>query len=125
MNERYKAPNSPGQATTVDQSIESAWHLLYRFFWPFQYFQDVNRGNRQQQLLSYQYNRSIRFCLPGFILKWSVLSMLWFAWGSFLDSRLSFTPLVATCFVASCLSLIVVALLSVSWFWLDQFPERF
>jgi hypothetical protein len=121
MDERRKPPSEPSQA----KAIEPVWYVLYRFLWPFQYFRDVTRGDRREQQLNYQHNRAMRFCLPGFMLKWSALSAHWFAWGSFLDSSLSFTLLMAGCFVAGCLALIVVLLLGIDWLWLDRFPERF
>src|ERR1035437_67875 len=120
MNQSRKVPNCLNKANGFSHEIESVWYLLYRFLWPFQYFQDVTHGNHRQQQLSYQHNRSMRFCLPGFMLKWSALSMICFAWGSFLDGQFSFTLLVAACFVAGCLTLIVVVLLSVGWMWLEH-----
>lgn len=121
MDERPPAAREPGQITV----IEPLWSVLYRFLWPFQYFRDVTSGDRRQQQLSYQYNRSMRFCLPGFMLKWSALAAHWFAWGSFLDGTLSFTLLIAGCFVAGTLALIVVVLLGIDWLWLGRFPDRF
>lgn len=121
MDERRTASGEPGQARTS----EPVWHVLYRFLWPFQYFRDVTKGDRRQQELSYRHNRAMRFCLPGFMLKWSALSAHWFAWGSFLDSSLSLTLLMAGCFVAGSLALIVVLLLGIDWLWLERFSDRF
>lgn len=109
----------------IDGDAESVWHLLYRFMWPFQYFRDTTVGDRLQQQSNYRHNRMMRFCLPGFMLKWSALSAHWFAWGSFLDGTLSVTLLVAGCFVAATLALIVVLLLGIDWLWLGRFPDRF
>lgn len=55
------------------------------------------------------------------MFKWSALSAQWFAWGSFLDGTL----LVASCFIAATLALIVVVLLGIDWLWLGRFPDRF
>lgn len=106
-------------------SQESLWHLLYRFLWPFQYFRDAGRGDRLQQQANYRHNRGMRFCLPGFILKWSALSAHWFAWGAFFDSTLSFTLLVAGCFVAATMALIMALILGIDWLWLGRFSDRF
>lgn len=125
MDDGHKKPGDLNEAGELNQRNEPIWHLLYRFLWPFQYFRDVTQGNQRQQQLNYQHNRSMRFCLPGFMLKWSALSAHWFAWGGFLDSTLSFTLLVASCFVAGCLALIVVVLLGIDWLWLDRFSKRF
>ncbi len=118
MDENNKTPAGP---EPFDRETEGVWHLLYRYLWPFQYFRDVTQGDRWQQQSSYQHNRLMRFCLPGFMFKWSALSAQWFAWGSFLDGTL----LVASCFIAATLALIVVVLLGIDWLWLGRFPDRF
>lgn len=125
MREQSKPKSIPNTARTTDPEKESIWRVFYRYLWPFQYFRDVTRGSLGQQSLSYQYNRSMRFCLPGFMLKWSVLAVLWFAWGAALDGQLSFAIPTAACFVACSLSLIVVVIVGVGWLWLDRFSERF
>jgi hypothetical protein len=126
MNEQSKSNDQPNIARTFNLCHESVWRLFYRYLWPFQYFQDVTRGNHRQQRLSYQYNRSMRVYLPGFMAKWSVLAALWFVSGASLDVRLNFAvPIMATCFIACTLSLIVVVLLGIGWLWLDHFSERF
>lgn len=114
-----------GEVERSDGRRETFWHLLYRYLWPFQYFRDATVGDRQQQQSNYRHNRAMRFCLPGFMLKWSVVSAHWFAWGNFLDGALSLTLLVAGCFVAATLALIMVLLLGIDWLWLGHFPERF
>ena len=116
---------APGEVERSDRERETFWRLLYRYLWPFQYFRDATVGDRQQQQSNYRHNRAMRFCLPGFMLKWSVLSVHWFAWGNFLDGALSLTLLVAGCFVAATLALIMVLLLGLDWLWLGHFPERF
>lgn len=118
MDRNEKASREP---EPIDREAESLWHLIYRFIWPFQYFRDVTRGDRWQQQASYRHNRLMRYCLPGFMLKWSALSAHWFAWGSVLDGTL----VVAGCFVAATLTLIVVVVLGIDWLWLSRFPDRF
>lgn len=118
MDRKDEASREPQPA---DRKAEPVWHLLYRFLWPFQYFRDVTRGDRFQQQANYRHNRLMRYCLPGFMLKWSALSVQWFAWGSFLDGTL----LVAGCLIAATLALIMVLLLGIDWLWLSRFPDRF
>ena len=125
MNERLKEPNYLNNTKGFRHEVEPIWHFLYRFLWPFQYFQDVSRGDQRQQQLRYQHNRSMRFCLPGFMLKWLALTVVLFSCGSVLDSQFSLSLLVVTCFVTGGLTLIVVLLLGVGWVWLDHFPSRF
>lgn len=122
MDRKDKAP---GGAEGAVPETEPVWHLLYRFLWPFQYFRDTTVGDRLEQQSNYRHNRLMRFCLPGFMLKWSALSAHWFAWGSFLDGTLSVTLVVAGCFVAATLALIMVLLLGIDWLWLGRFPDRF
>lgn len=116
---------SGSDADEAPSSPESLWYLLYRFLWPFQYFRDAGRGDRLQQQANYRHNQGMRFCLPGFIFKWSALSAHWFAWGAFFDSTLSFTLLVAGCFVAATMALIMALILGIDWLWLGRFPDRF
>ncbi|MFZ5511686.1 MAG: hypothetical protein ACOZCP_16700 [Pseudomonadota bacterium] len=104
---------------------DSLWSLLYRFFWPFQYFRDVTRGTRLERQQNYRYNRAMRIYLPGFMLKWSFLTGLWFGFGGLLDRMMDLTVPAAGCFVTAGGSFVVVVLLGVSWVWLERFPELF
>lgn len=103
---------------------EPLWHLVYRYLWPFQYFRDVGRGDRLQRRQNYRHNRAMRVFLPGFMLKWAALTVLWFAAGGAMD-QLGFTVPAAACFVTGIWTLIMVVLLGVDWLWLGRFPELF
>lgn len=102
---------------------EPLWRLLYRYLWPFQYFRDVSRGTRLERQQNYRHNRSMRGHLPGFALKWSLLSAAWFAAGGWLDQALSLVIPAACCFMTGTGTLVVVIMMIVSWIWLERFPE--
>ena len=63
--------------------------LLYRYFWPFQYFRDVTRGSQLEQVQNYRFNRTMRRYLPGFAVKWCCLSALSFGAGALCETALS------------------------------------
>ena len=65
----------------VLRNVEPFWHLLYRYFWPFPYFRDVNRGLRMERQQNYRHNRAMRVYLPGFVCKWALLTALCFYLG--------------------------------------------
>lgn len=107
------------------QAVEPLWRLMWRFLWPFQYFRDVTRGDRWQQQQAYRYNRAMRVHLPGFMLKWLILTLFCFGFGSLSEAAPGLTLLTAACFVTGCWTFIVVVLLGVDWLWLERFPDRF
>lgn len=111
-------PSPPRQA-------DSFWCLLYRYIWPFHYFRDVTRGTRIQRQQNYRHNRAMRVHLPGFMAKWTILSMVWFSFGGVLSRTTDLTLPAAGCFVTATGSLILVMLLAVSWVWLERFPELY
>jgi hypothetical protein len=49
---------------------------LYLYLWPFWLFRDANRGNLVERAAAYRHNRAQRVYLPGYALKWIVLTAL-------------------------------------------------
>lgn len=103
---------------------EPFWHLAYRYLWPFQYFRDVTRGDRFERRQNYRHNRAMRGLLPGFMMKWVILTGLCYSAGGAL-SHVGAEVLAAGCFVAACWTLIVVVLLGVDWLWLGRFTDLY
>jgi hypothetical protein len=101
---------------------EPLWHLAYRYLWPFQYFRDVTRGDRFERQQNYRHNRAMRVHLPGFMMKWVILTGLCYSAGGGL-CHVGADVLAAGCFVAACWTLIVVVLLGVDWLWLGRFTD--
>jgi hypothetical protein len=105
--------------------VEPLWRLLYRFIWPFQYFRDVTKGTKMERQQNYRHNRAMRVYLPGFVLKWSLLTFIFFAIGGMFDSLHGLVIPAACCFTTGSWSAIVVVKLSAAWVWLERFPELF
>lgn len=103
---------------------EPLWRLAYRYLWPFQYFRDVTRGDRLERQQSYRHNRAMRAHLPGFMMKWSVLTGLCYSAGGAL-CVVGADVLAAGCFVAACWTLVVVVVLGVDWLWLGRFTDLY
>nr|NMG00409.1 hypothetical protein [Aromatoleum toluolicum] len=99
-------------------------YLLYRYLWPFQYFRDVTRGGRMERQQNYRHNRAMRRYLPGFIAKWSFLTVLAMSVGSALEPFGLAIP-AAGCFIFATWTLLVALLLAVDWLWLERFPELY
>jgi hypothetical protein len=107
-----------GMAITPEQSF---WRLLYRYLWPFLYFRDVTRGQKMERQQNYRYNRAMRVLLPGFAIKWGLLTALCFGLGV-----LPFHVVLAACFIVTGTWTLVVCLLIVTaWCWLTRFPELY
>lgn len=49
---------------------------LYLYLWPFWLFRDASRGSLLERAAAYRHNRAQRIYLPGYALKWSVLTLL-------------------------------------------------
>jgi hypothetical protein len=107
----------------VHQTMEPLWRLLYRYLWPFQYFRDVSRGSTLERQQNYRHNRAMRVFLPGFILKWSLVSGAWFAFGSVLDRGFEWVVPAACCFMTGTWTFVMVVVLGAAWMWLERFPE--
>jgi hypothetical protein len=104
---------------------ESIWRMWFRFFWPFPYFRDVTRGSLLERQLNYRHNRAMRVFLPGFVMKWVLLTALWFTFGGFLDQLAGLVIPAACCFMTGSWTFIVALLLATSWAWLERFPELY
>jgi hypothetical protein len=102
---------------------ESMWRLWYRFLWPFIHFRDVSVGSPLERYQNYRHNRAMRVYLPGFVLKWLLLSAACFAGGGHLATELALAVPAAGCFLAATWALLVAAISSVCWVWLERFPE--
>lgn len=112
--------------TAGDRSARgmSSSRLLYRYLWPFQYFRDVTRGSKLERQLNYRYNRDMRRYLPGFMIKWLVMTAMWYSAGGLMDVA-GVVVLAAACFILATWALIVVVVLGVDWLWLERFPELY
>lgn len=112
--------------TEIDgrSAAPSFQYLLYRYLWPFQYFRDVTRGGRMERQQNYRHNRAMRRYLPGFIAKWSFLTVLAMSVGSALEQFGLAIP-AAGCFIFATWTLLVALLLAVDWLWLERFPELY
>ena len=99
----------------------SFWRLLYRYLWPFLYFRDISHGQKMERQQNYRYNRSMRMLLPGFAIKWGVLTAMCFTLGGIP------APVVLTAcfFVTGTWTLVVYLLIITSWCWLERFPELY
>ena len=96
-------------------SQEAVWHLLYRFLWPFRYFRDVTRGSLLERRQNYRYNRKMGSHLPGFMLKWVALSLLFFALGMLFEEWFEHVLPAACCYVTGTCTLAILAQIVVAW----------
>lgn len=112
----------PGAAAP---SRETLLHLCYRFLWPFRYFRDVTRGSLLERQLNYRHNRAMRVYLPGFVVKWILLTVVWFTFGSAFDRAAGLVIPAACCYMTGSWTLIVSMVLATSWIWLERFPELY
>ncbi len=48
--------------------------MLFRYVWPFWLFKDATRGDRYARAAAYRHNRSMRAHLPGYLVRWLVVS---------------------------------------------------
>lgn len=103
--------------------VEPSWRLWQRFLWPFVHFRDVTVGSPMERRQNYRHNRAMRIYLPGFVFKWLLLSAACFGSGGYLETRWEFIIPAAGCFVAATWALLVAALSSLCWMWLERFPE--
>lgn len=115
------------QADQIDRQPprESLCRMWFRFFWPFRYFRDVTRGSQIERQLNYRHNRAMRVFLPGFVVKWVLLTALCFAVGGLFDQLAGLVIPAACCFMTGTWTFIVSLLLLTSWAWLERFPELY
>lgn len=99
----------------------SFWRLLCRYLWPFLYFRDVSHGQTMERQQNYRYNRAMRVLLPGFAIKWGVLTAMCFALGGIPAPAI----LRACFFVTGTWTLVVCVLIITAWCWLERFPELY
>jgi hypothetical protein len=57
-------------------SRNSFTYQLYLYLWPFWLFRDVNRGSLLERAAAWRHNRAQRVHLPGYALKWTVLTAM-------------------------------------------------
>ena len=50
--------------------------VLFRFLWPFWLFHDASRGDRYARAAAYRHNRDMRVHLPGYRLRWLLVSAM-------------------------------------------------
>jgi len=55
---------------------DSFAYQVYLYLWPFWLFRDANRGNLLERAAAYRHNRAQRMHLPGYALKWGVLTIV-------------------------------------------------
>jgi hypothetical protein len=48
--------------------------VLLRYVWPFWLFKDATRGDRYARAAAYRHNREMRIYLPGYLLRWLLVS---------------------------------------------------
>ena len=106
-------------------AAEPIWLLLWRYFWPFRYFRDVTRGPPMVRIQNYRHNRAMRIYLPGFIVKWAGLTVLWFGFGGLFEKPLGLVIPAAGCFMTGTYTAVVAVILLASWIWLERFPELY
>lgn len=66
----HKSPLNPS-------AMQSSFaYLVYLYLWPFWLFRDAHRGSLMERAAAYRHNRAQRVYLPGYALKWTVLTAL-------------------------------------------------
>jgi len=50
--------------------------VLYRYVWPFWLFKDATRGDRYARAAAYRHNRDMRVHLPGYLMRWLLVSAM-------------------------------------------------
>lgn len=104
---------------------EPVRHILYRFLWPFPYFKGVTRGSKLERVQSYRHNRQMRIHLPGFALKWAVLTLICFGLGTLLSDAAAPVAITACAFITGSWTLVVALMMVAAWCWLTRFPELY
>jgi hypothetical protein len=57
-------------------------HVLFRYVWPFWLFKDAARGDRYARAAAYRHNRDMRIHLPGYLMRWALVSAATFGFAS-------------------------------------------
>jgi hypothetical protein len=58
----------------VSPADPSLSQVLYRYVWPFWLFKDATRGDRYARAAAYRHNRDMRVYLPGYLMRWLLVS---------------------------------------------------
>ena len=53
--------------------------VLFRYVWPFWLFKDAARGDQYARAAAYRHNRDMRIYLPGYLVRWMLVSAATFA----------------------------------------------
>jgi hypothetical protein len=61
------------RSRSVDMPLSQ---VLYRYVWPFWLFKDATRGDRYARAAAYRHNRDMRIHLPGYLVRWLLVSGL-------------------------------------------------
>jgi hypothetical protein len=61
------------RVSSVDPPLSQ---VLYRYVWPFWLFKDAARGDRYARAAAYRHNRDMRVHLPGYLMRWLLVSAL-------------------------------------------------
>ena len=64
------------RARPVDPPLSQ---VLFRYVWPFWLFKDATRGDRYARAAAYRHNRDMRIHLPGYLVRWLLVSAVTFA----------------------------------------------
>ena len=60
-----------GRSSHVDMPLS---RVLFRYVWPFWLFKDATRGDRYARAAAYRHNRDMRIYLPGYLVRWLLVS---------------------------------------------------
>jgi hypothetical protein len=95
--------------------------LLYRFLFFGWLFADMNRTmSLFERHAAWQHNRRMRRYLPTYLRRWAALFLLAFGLGAFCEQSLSATLVAACCYAGSCVTVPVMAVISVAWLFLTH-----
>jgi len=59
------------RSSSVDAPLSQ---VLVRYVWPFWLFKDATRGDRYARAAAYRHNRDMRVHLPGYLMRWLLVS---------------------------------------------------
>ena len=100
---------------------DSFAHQVYLYLWPFWLFRDASRGTGLERAAAYRHNRAQRIYLPGYALKWTVLTALQLALLAgterLLDGLLQWV--VAGLGTTASVSVVVIAVCVAAWGYLS------
>lgn len=94
--------------------------LLYRYFFYGWLFRDASRGNLWEQSASLRHNRQQARWLPTYLRRMTVLGVLMYAAGSFVELVLACPAASAVFYVATVLTVPYDVVTGVCWWFLTQ-----